>query len=363
MSRIFISYRRVDSEGYVGRLYDALQRYFKPEDVFMDIDNIRPGQDFMKVVENAVNQCDVVLVIIGPQWLTVTDEDGQRRLDDENDFVYLEVATALNCDKLVIPVLVQQAKMPRTAELPKGLAALSRRNAIELTHKGFQHDVGVLVNVVQEAISAKAIRSEPTSPEAQRKLGELKKVRDAVINFTTSPLYSYRVDNNYFPVLGEGNPDARIMLIGEAPGKNEAERGRPFYGPSGEILNEMLRHIKLKREDVYLTNILKDRCPDNREPSKEDLEAYAPFMMQEIEIVQPEVLVTLGRFSMNYLLSYYNLPEKGQVISKIHGKLMQVQASYGQIYLVPMFHPAMALYTASKKDVIRQDFEKLRLFI
>ena len=108
MTRIFINYRRQDSEGHVGRLYDHLTRHFAPDNIFMDVSSIEPGEDFVEVLEEAVAGCDVFLAVIGPQWATITDADGNRRLEQSDDFVRLEIASALRQDKLVIPVLVNQ---------------------------------------------------------------------------------------------------------------------------------------------------------------------------------------------------------------------------------------------------------------
>src|SRR5687767_9864927 len=116
MSRIFINYRRQDTEGYVGRLYDYLARHFERDDLFMDVDSIPPGADFVTVLENAVAACDVFIAMIGPHWLTAADEAGSRRLDHWNDFVRIEIASALKQGKLVIPVLVGRARMPTLAE-------------------------------------------------------------------------------------------------------------------------------------------------------------------------------------------------------------------------------------------------------
>ena len=113
MSRIFINYRRQDSEGYVGRLYDHLARHFEPTDVFMDVDSIPPGADFVTVLEEAVAACDVFIAVIGQHWITISDEAGTRRIDLWNDFVRIEIASALKQGKIVIPVLVERARMPR----------------------------------------------------------------------------------------------------------------------------------------------------------------------------------------------------------------------------------------------------------
>lgn len=364
MGRIFINYRRQDSEGYVGRLYDHLVRQFGAEDVFMDVDNIPPGADFVQVLEDAVAECDVFLAMIGPQWVGIADEAGERRLEQWNDFVRLEIATALKQQKLVIPVLVGQARMPAPDMLPDDLQLLARRNAIELSHQRFGYDVEKLIRTIKVAVPANSSIKTTVDSEAQREKAEqLKFVRDDLVNATDSPLYVYRTENRYFPVLGEGNPDANILFIGESPGHREAETGRPFIGPSGDVLDEMMREIGLDRETVYLSNIVLDRTPDNRSPNREELAYYAPFQDRIVDIIRPAVIATLGRFSMEYLLKKLDLPEKGGKISRLHGKLIKANMPYGPIHVLPLYHPAVVLYSASQKDTLRRDFEKLKLFL
>lgn len=188
-------------------------------------------------------------------------------------------------------------------------------------------------------------------------------MRDDLVSATDSPLYAFRVENRYFPVIGEGNPDASILFIGEAPGKNEAETGRPFCGPSGEVLDDMLRGINLKREDVYLTNLLLDRPPDQHKPTAQEIAFYTPFVDRLIDIIQPKVIATLGGFAMQYVLKKLDLPEKRSTIGQLHGKLIKAQLAYGEIHVVPLYHPAVVLYSASQKETLRKDFEKLKLFI
>src|SRR3989344_8545021 len=119
---------------------------------------------------------------------------------------------------------------------------------------------------------------------------QLKKIKDKVLNLKESPLYKERIKNKVYPVIGEGSHYAEIMFIGEAPGKNEAETGRPFCGMSGKILDELLRHIEIKREGVYVTNVVKDRPPFNRDPLPEEIETYAPFLDRQIDIIQPKII-------------------------------------------------------------------------
>src|ERR1700740_3190375 len=124
------------------------------------------------------------------------------------------------------------------------------------------------------------------TPEERK--SALKRIKDDVVNLTRSPLYKYRVENKNFPVIGEGSHFAKIMFVGEAPGANEAKTARPFVGAAGKFLNEMLEGVGIKREDVYITNIVKDRPPQNRDPLPDEIEAYGPFLDRQIDIIQPE---------------------------------------------------------------------------
>lgn len=192
---------------------------------------------------------------------------------------------------------------------------------------------------------------------------QLRQIRDDVVNLTESPLYDYRVSNNYHAVLGEGSHYAEIMFIGEAPGKNEAEQGRPFCGASGRVLDEMLGSIDLDRSTVYVTNIVKDRPPENRDPSRAEIELYAPFLERQIDIIQPRVIATLGRFSMEFILKQFNSPNTDAKISRVHGQLLTANTSYGEISVVPLFHPAVCLYDPRKKETLFEDFQVLRRFL
>jgi len=195
------------------------------------------------------------------------------------------------------------------------------------------------------------------------KFDQMKQIRDKVLTLKQSPLYEYRTSNKYYPVIGEGSHDATIMFVGEAPGKSEAETGKPFCGASGRFLSEMLGGIGLKREDVYITNVVKDRPPENRDPTPQEIELYAPFLDRQIEIIQPKVIATLGRHSMGYLMKKFDLDLELEPISKIHGKAFQAQASYGPVTIVTLYHPASALYNGGMRDTHKKDFEILKKFV
>jgi DNA polymerase len=151
-------------------------------------------------------------------------------------------------------------------------------------------------------------------------------------------------------VPGEGNPHAKILFIGEGPGLHEDKQGRPFVGPSGQLLQELLKSINLKREDVFITNVVKCRPPDNRDPLPAEIAACNDYLDRQIAAIQPLVIVTLGRHSMAKFFS-------GEKISAIHGRARKKD---GYI-CIPMFHPAAALRTESYKIALREDFKKIPL--
>jgi hypothetical protein len=150
---IFISYRRDDTEGEAGRLFDDLTRAFGNENVFMDVAGIQPGVDFRRAIENNVASCGVLLAIIGPSWVSITNAAGERRLEDPNDFVVLEIASALKREVPVIPVLVHGAHMPAPDQLPESLKDFSYHNSVELSHGRWNSDVQLLVQALASYVS------------------------------------------------------------------------------------------------------------------------------------------------------------------------------------------------------------------
>ena len=154
LQTIFISYRRDDSEGEAGRLSDDLAQTFREESVFMDVNAIQPGRDFRKAIDESIHKCSVLLAVVGRDWLESKNASGQRRLDDETDFVRLEIASALKLDIPVVPVLVRGARMPSADQLPADLRELAYRNAVELTHARWKSDVRVLIQALRPYMGA-----------------------------------------------------------------------------------------------------------------------------------------------------------------------------------------------------------------
>lgn len=155
------------------------------------------------------------------------------------------------------------------------------------------------------------------------------------------------------PVPGYGNPDAQIVFIGEAPGKDEDIQGIPFVGRAGQFLNEMLGEIGMKREDIYITNIVKYRPPNNRDPEPSEKEACAPWLYEELSFIKPKMIIFLGRHSMNDFFPDLK-------ISSVHGKLIHKKFPHiATEYFLPLYHPASALYNGSMRETLMEDFKKI----
>lgn len=183
----------------------------------------------------------------------------------------------------------------------------------------------------------------------KNKQQQLDEVKDRIIEGDICPDLAKTATNLVF---GEGNPDADLVFIGEAPGKNEDIQGKPFVGAAGKFLSEMLEMIGLGREDVYITNIVKYRPPNNRDPLPEEKSAFLPYLQSQLEIIQPKLTITLGRHSLNCFLPDLQ-------ISKVHG---QPKRHQGRVYL-PLFHPAAALYNGGMRQTLIDDFAKIPLIL
>ena len=197
---------------------------------------------------------------------------------------------------------------------------------------------------------------------ADSKTDLLRKIRDDVVALKDSPLYEFRVAENNLPVIGEGSHDASIIFIGEGPGFNEARQGRPFCGAAGKVLDKLLAAAGIPRESVYITNILKDRPPNNRDPLPEEIVVYGPFLDRQIEIIQPKVIATLGRYAMAYIMRKYGLESVMQPISAAHGKTYHADTLFGIIDIIPLYHPAVAVYNASTLKTLEEDFQILKKY-
>lgn len=181
------------------------------------------------------------------------------------------------------------------------------------------------------------------------KAAQLAALRDEILAKNITPDLAAQAHNL---VMGDGNLNAEIVFIGEAPGKNEDEQGLPFVGAAGKFLNEMLKTVNLERGDVYITNIVKYRPPNNRDPLPEEKQAFWPYLARQLNIIQPKIIITLGRHSMEYFL-----PE--QKISTIHGQPKRITFGDHKVVILPLFHPAAALYNGGMRQTLLDDFASI----
>jgi uracil-DNA glycosylase family 4 len=197
---------------------------------------------------------------------------------------------------------------------------------------------------------------ESSASDKQQRLDQIKA---AILNENICPDLASTATQLVF---GDGNPTADIVFIGEAPGKNEDVQGKPFVGAAGKFLNEMLQGIGLQRQDVYITNIVKYRPPENRDPLPAEKKAFLPYLQAQLEVIQPKLVITLGRHSMNCFLPDLQ-------ISKIHGQVKRVKIQMKQtdevlpLAILPLFHPAAALYNGGLRQTLLDDFARIPHFI
>jgi len=178
------------------------------------------------------------------------------------------------------------------------------------------------------------------------RLAELNKSIESDASFANLASQATRV------VLGDGNLDADIVFVGEAPGREEDECGLPFVGASGRFLDKMLAAANLNRDDVYITNIVKYRPLNNRDPSRSEIAEFWPYLLRQIQIIEPQVVITLGRFSMNCFL-----PDAK--ISQQHGQMVEYSDNGISFRLIPLYHPAAALYNGSMRQTLIDDFVRV----
>ncbi len=181
-----------------------------------------------------------------------------------------------------------------------------------------------------------------------QKKEELIKLEEEIAKDKTLPFYE-----GANLVFGEGNPDCSVLFIGEAPGQKEDELKRPFVGRAGKLLDKLIEAVGWKRDDVYITNIVKRRPPMNRDPIPSEIEAYKPYLTRQIEIINPKIIATLGRFSMNYFL-----PEAK--ITRDQGKIFRIGK---ERLLIPLFHPAAGLRSTEMLKGLTQSFHKLPIIV
>ena len=166
-------------------------------------------------------------------------------------------------------------------------------------------------------------------------------------------------------VFGKGNPEADILFIGEAPGKNEDMQGMPFVGAAGKQLDGLLHGINLCLDDVYIANILKYRPPNNRDPAVDEIRAHTPYLVEQIKTIKPKVIVTLGNFSTKFVLAEFNVDNMKTIqgISQLHGQFKNIHVNGQTFTVMPLYHPAAVLYKRALQSVLEEDFKKLSDFL
>ncbi len=172
-------------------------------------------------------------------------------------------------------------------------------------------------------------------------------------NCTRCPLHLSRTN----VVLGDGNPCSEVMLVGEAPGRQEDLQGKPFVGKAGQLLDKMLASVGLSRDHLYITNVLKCRPPNNRDPLPEELSSCKPFLIRQVRLLEPKVVLTLGRYSLWTFLS------RGVKISQVRGKLFYTEFASKKLIILPTFHPAFVLRNPKYEPIYKRDFQRLRELI
>ncbi len=186
---------------------------------------------------------------------------------------------------------------------------------------------------------------------------DLNQLNNVISNCRKCDLYKTRTNT----VPGEGKKDADLFFIGEAPGRNEDVQGKPFVGRAGKVLDELLDSIDIKREDIFIGNILKCRPPKNRNPYENEIKKCVFYLDKQIEIINPKVIVPLGNFATQYIFEKYKIPK--DKISKVHGKKFLKETIIGKLYIIPVFHPAVVTYNINKMDIMKEDFKKILKYI
>ncbi|MFP3303416.1 MAG: type-4 uracil-DNA glycosylase [Caldivirga sp.] len=186
----------------------------------------------------------------------------------------------------------------------------------------------------------------------ESKVEELRRISEEIEACSKCPLHLTRRR----AVPGEGNPNAEVMLIGEAPGEVEDETGRPFVGAAGKLLNSLLQDIGVDRSSLYITNVVKCRPPNNRDPTDEEINACKPYLIRQIAVVRPRRIVTLGRHSTRVILGLGGL--RVSEISRVRGRVFKVAIASVEVEVYPTYHPAAALYNPSLRGVLKEDLAK-----
>src|SRR5262244_1646647 len=288
--KIFINYRRGDDPGNTGRLFDRLQETFAPEQLFIDVDNIPPGLDFIRVLEEQVSQCDALLAVIGPRWLDAADPQGKRRLDSPDDFVRIEIESALNQGKRVIPVLVGDARMPTADDLPETMRPLARRNAVRLTHERFRVDTQGLIKALQQALDEAAAARRAQEDSARRAEEEEKSAREAAAASERARARAAAAEQ------------ARLL---------HAPKPRPVWWLSWEIITVGVVVAAVLGLTVWVAFAPAPRAPGSVEPAPVEPAPPKGTVFKDCADCPEMVAVPAGTFTMGAPLEEARRPNEG----------------------------------------------------
>jgi len=301
--QLFINYRREDTAPYAGRLYDRLSAKFGSDQVFIDIDQIEPGEDFVEAIHRKVGACETAIVLLGPDWLHVTDASGQRRLNDPEDFVRMEIVAALQRKIRVIPVLVGGAQMPRKQDLPEPLAALSRRNAIELSEARFHADVDRLIEAIEKPrtspekkteapVREPALMAQPVTQSDDASRNRTNRLRMAIVVIAATLVVGWLVwagrRHRSLPTASTG-PAAQS--VGSTATPNDFET----FSSASSPISEVVSTSAAQNSETPLTVITQNPL----EPSVDDMDLDASVIeaiRNSAELGSPEDQLKMGAF-------------------------------------------------------------------
>ena len=276
--RIFISYRRADSKFAAGRIYDRLAAHFGEEAIFMDVEAIDAGLDFVKALEDAVQSCDVLVALIGRQWLHLKDERGKRRLDNPEDFVRIEIAAALNRDIRVIPALVDGTDMPRSTELPENLKPLARRNALQVNHRSFNADANRLVAHLESAlkaaeeskiIKAQALKEKEARTQRQAEIEKLLTQADTAIALSDWQLAAQKLKNILNLDARHIQAQAKLEIVEEKIAEVEEEKKRRESREQGKERKRIQQREEARNKKAALEKTRQDRIAREKQAAEE----------------------------------------------------------------------------------------------
>jgi len=214
---------------------------------------------------------------------------------------------------------------------------------------------------LREFVESNEEKTNEVSEENLYSKNSLEQIKQKILSNMKCPLKDAATNL----VFGKGNPNAKIMFIGEAPGQKEDEQGIPFVGAAGRELDKLLNSINLKLDDIYIANILKYRPPNNRDPTTEEIERHTPYLIEQIKVIKPTIIATLGNYSTKFVLASFKVEDMKKIggITSLHGKKINMNIQGETFIVVPLYHPAAMLYKPALRKVLEEDFQVMQKII